>query len=75
MSVIYPEKIMYACLICGATKNIVGIGTLTGTLDCYCQYPTVINKMVEMIPKLPPKKPKDTRKRFRLARQWRQENG
>ena len=70
----YPD-LLYMCPRCGATKQIVGIGTLLGDLTCRCEYPLRINGMIQMIAKLPVKKPKDTRKRFRLARKWRDENG
>lgn len=67
----YPD-LLYACVKCGHTKKVSGIGTNLPDLTCRCEYPEVINEMIEMIPKLPVKKPKDTRLGLRLRRQWRQ---
>jgi len=69
----YPD-LLYMCLDCGATKRTVGIGTILGDLTCRCSYPLRINQMVQMIPKLPVKKPKDTRIRFRLRRKQLKKN-
>ena len=65
----YPDR-LYMCPDCGRTQKVVGIGTNFPDLSCRCKMPEYMNMMIEMIPKPPIKKPKDTRKQFRLKRKY-----